>query len=163
MSDTILTTDTIIKANVPNRPALFDPGTLEWTDWVMEGSYFKLLNINETTGGFTVILKIDPGIKAPVHHHIGGIEVYVIEGEFGYGDDDRGEAGHYALEAGGSIHAPSSPDGVTMFVVVYGSIVGYNEDGSVAMVIDGRFMYDLAVKNNSADHITLINTFTDDV
>jgi hypothetical protein len=47
-----------------------------------------------------------------------------------------------------------------MFAVVHGPLVGYNEDGTIAAVIDGRFMYDLAVQNNMADHITVTNTFT---
>ncbi|NOZ64889.1 MAG: hypothetical protein GXP00_00040 [Alphaproteobacteria bacterium] len=160
MPDTTLTIKNSVKANTPHRPAFFDPGTLPWADWVMPGTYFKLLNINELTGGFTMLLKVDPDVTAPVHHHIGGIEAYVVEGEFGYGEDDRGGVGSYVLEAGGSIHEPSSPEGVIMFAVVHGPLVGYNEDGSIAAVIDGRFMYDLAGQNNVADHITVTNTFT---
>jgi len=154
MSDTTLTTENVIKANTPHRPAFFDPGTLDWNDWVMPGTYFKLLNLNELTGGFTMILKVDPDVTAPVHYHSGGIEVYVIEGEFGYGDDDRGGTGTYALESGGSIHQPSSPGGVTMFAVVHGPLVGYHEDGSIAVVVD-----EMAMENNAADHITVTNTF----
>ncbi len=159
MSDTALTIKNIVKSNTPDRPVFFNPENLAWNEWVMPGTYFKLLNINELTGGFTMILKVDPGITAPVHHHIGGIEVYVIEGEFGYGDDDRGGVGSYAIESGGSIHEPTSPGGVTMFAVVHGPLVGYHEDGSVAVVVDGRFMYEMAQKNNAADHITIVNTF----
>ena len=47
-----------------------------------------------------------------------------------------------------------------MFAVVHGPFVGYDEDGSIAVVIDARFMYDLAVQNNAADHISITNTFT---
>lgn len=162
MSDTTLTIKNSVKTNRPHRPAFFNPDTLPWTDWVMPGTCFKLLNINELTGGFTMLLKVDPDVTAPVHHHIGGIEAYVIEGEFGYGADDRGGVGCYALEAGGSIHEPSSPGGVIMFAVVHGPLVGYKEDGAIAAVIDGRFMYDLAVQNGVADHITVANTFTND-
>jgi len=161
MPNAVLTTNNIVQSNTPHRKAFFDPSTLAWKDWVMPGTYFKLLNINELTGGFTMILKVDPDITAPVHHHIGGIEVYVIEGEFGYGEDDRGGAGTYALESGGSIHEPTSPGGVTMFAVVHGPLVGYNEDGSIAAVIDCRFMYDLAMSNNVGDHIVMVNTFLD--
>lgn len=161
MSNTVLTVKNVIKANTPDRRAFFDPNNLPWTEWVMAGTYFKLLNLNELTGGFTMLLKVDPDVTAPVHHHIGGIEVYVIEGEFGYGDD-RGGVGTYALESGGSIHEPTSPGGVIMFAVVYGPLIGYNEDGSIAAVVDCRFMYELAKQNNVADHITISNTFTYD-
>ncbi len=162
MSDTVLSLKNTVKANSPHRPAFFDPGALPWTDWVMPGTYFKLLNINELTGGFTMILKVDPDITAPVHHHIGGIEAYITEGEFGYGAHDRGGVGSYVLEAGGSIHEPDSPGGVTMFAIAHGPLVGYDEDGGIGAVVDGRFMYELAKRNNVADHITVTNTFTND-
>ncbi|WP_138378908.1 2,4'-dihydroxyacetophenone dioxygenase family protein [Luteithermobacter gelatinilyticus] len=148
-----------IKPLIPHRKAFLDTHKLPWTNWVMEGTYFKLLNINEMTGGFTIMLKVDPGIEAPVHHHIGGIEAYVTEGEFGYGDDDRGGVGSYVLEASGSIHQPDSPDGTTMFAIAHGPLVGYNEDGSIAVVVDARLMYEMAKANNAADHIQIVNTF----
>ena len=40
-----------------------------------------------------------------------------------------------------------------MFAVVYGPIVGYNDDGSVAGVVDNDLMYELAAANNAAGHI----------
>ena len=162
MSNDVLTIENVLKPNTPHRPAFFDSNTIGWKDWVMAGTYFKLLNINELTGGFTMLLKVDPDVPAPVHHHIGGIEAFVIEGEFGYGEDDRGGVGSYVLESGGSTHEPTSPGGVIMFAVVHGPLVGYNEDGTIAAVIDGRFMHDLATKNNVADHIVMVNRFTED-
>jgi len=162
MSITVLATGNTVKSNTPHRPAFFNSKNLPWSDWVMPGTYFKLLNINELTGGFTMMLMVAPGAVAPAHHHIGGIEAYVIEGEFGYGKDDRGGVGSYVLEAGGSIHEPDSPTGTTMFAIAHGPIVGYDEDGNIAIVVDGRLMYDLAKKNCAADHITLTNTFLND-
>jgi len=161
MSDTALASNNVVKTNTPHRRAFFDPDTLTWEEWVLPGTYFKLLNINELTGGFTMLLKVDPDMVVPPHHHIGGIEAFVIEGEFGYGDD-RGGVGSYVLEAGGSIHRPDSPGGTIMFAVIHGPLVGYHEDGSIAVVVDGRFMYDLAVQHNVAGHITVTNTFTND-
>jgi anti-sigma factor ChrR (cupin superfamily) len=164
MSDdnkSVLATNSV-KALTPHRKVFLDPDTLPWLDWVMEGTHFKLLNINELSGGFTMLLKVDPDIKAPVHHHIGGIEAFVTEGEFGYGADDRGGVGSYVLESGGSIHEPDSPGGTTMFAIAHGPLVGYNEDGSIAAVIDARMMYELAVAGNAADHITVVNTFIEE-
>ncbi|MCV6621397.1 MAG: 2,4'-dihydroxyacetophenone dioxygenase family protein [Cellvibrionaceae bacterium] len=158
---TTLSSNTV-KSLVPERPAFFNPDSLPWTDWIMEGTYFKLLNVNELTGGFTMILKVDPDIKAPVHHHIGGIEAYITEGEFGYGEDDRGGVGSYVLESGGSIHEPDSPSGTTMFAIAHGPLVGYNEDGSIAAVVDARMMYQLAADAGVADHIHLVNKFREE-
>jgi len=134
------------------RPVFFDPSKLPWTKWVMPGTYFKLLNLNDIQGSFTMLLKVDPGMDTPIHKHTGGVEAYVLDGEFGY-DDDRGGAGCYAYEAAGSVHRPDSPGGTLMFAIVYGPIVGYNEDGSIAGVVDNDLMYELAVANRAADHI----------
>ncbi|MCF8474040.1 MAG: 2,4'-dihydroxyacetophenone dioxygenase family protein [Emcibacter sp.] len=162
MSNPITIKENNVKSNTPHRPAFLNANQLPWTDWVMDGTYFKLLNINELTGGFTIMLKVDPEITAPVHRHIGGIEAFIVEGEFGYGKDDRGGVGSYVLEAGGSIHQPDSPGGVIMFAIAHGPLAGYNEDGSIAAIVDARLMYELAKQNNSADHITIANTFTYD-
>lgn len=141
-----------VEAIKPSRPAFFDPTTLAWAPWAMEGTYFKLLNVDHKTGGFTMLLKVDPDNEAPVHGHPGAVEVYVLEGEFGYGDD-RGGVGAYGYEAAGSIHEPTSPGGTTMFAVAHGPIVGYNDDGTIAGIIDGQAMLAMAKEHGVADHL----------
>jgi len=141
-----------IKVTEHTRKVFFDPSSLPWTDWVMPGTYFKLLNLNDIQGSFTILLKVDPDMDTPIHKHTGGVEAFVLDGEFGYGED-RGSAGTYAFEASGSVHQPSSPGGTVMFAVIYGPIVGYNEDGTVAGVVDNDLMYELACANSAADHI----------
>ncbi|NOX70855.1 MAG: hypothetical protein GXP15_16870 [Gammaproteobacteria bacterium] len=142
-----------VKAIKPSRPAFFDPSTLSWAPWAMEGTYFKLLNVDMKTGGFTMLLKVDPDNAAPVHGHPGAVEVYVVEGEFGYGDD-RGGVGAYGYEAAGSVHEPTSPGGTVMFAVAHGPIVGYNDDGSIAGIIDGQSMLALAREHDVAEHLS---------
>ncbi|HEY8351204.1 MAG TPA: cupin domain-containing protein, partial [Sphingomonadales bacterium] len=102
--------NSVIKAVKPRHPAFFDPAKLPWSPWVMEGTWFKLLRVDRKTGGFSMLLKVDPGNEAPVHGHLGAVEAFVIEGEFGY-DDDRGGVGSYVYEEAGSIHMPTAPDG----------------------------------------------------
>lgn len=135
------------------RPAFFDTASLEWTSWVMEGTYFKLLAINPQTGGFTMMLKVDPGNQAPIHGHLGAVEGLIYKGGFGYGED-RGRELHYVIEDGGIAHTPDTDDdGMEMFAVVYAPLVGYEEDGGIAGVIDAKAMYQLADENGMADHI----------
>lgn len=141
-----------IQAVKPKHPAFFDPATLPWAPWVLEGTWFKLLRVDRKTGGFTMLLKVDPDNEAPVHGHLGAVEAYVLEGEFGY-DDDRGGVGSYVYEEAGSIHMPTSPDGTVMFAIAYGPLVGYADDGSVAAIVDGKLMYELAKKHGAAGHI----------
>ncbi|MEM8662485.1 MAG: cupin domain-containing protein, partial [Pseudomonadota bacterium] len=88
----------------------------------------------------------------PIHKHTGAVEAYVLDGEFGYGDQ-RGAKGAYTYEAAGSIHQPDSPGGSLMFAIVHGPIIGYTEDGQVEGVVDNDLMYELAAANGAADHI----------
>ncbi len=142
-----------VKDTKPDHWQFFNPATLPWTPWGMPDTYFKLLHINEGTGSFTFLLKVDPGAPAPVHKHLGEAEAYIIEGEFGYGPDDRGGSGWYAYEAGGAVHTPDSPKGMLLFAISHGPIAGYNNDGSIAGLIDVDWMYDSAARNGAADHI----------
>ena len=139
----------------PLRPAFFNTNNLPWLPWVMDGTHFKLLNIDQKTGGFTLLLKVDPDNDAPIHGHLGAVEAFVIDGEFGY-DNDRGGVGSYVFEAAGSIHQPTSPGGSTMFAVIHGPLTGYADDGSVAAIIDGETMLTMAREGGAADHLSHI-------
>ncbi len=138
------------------HPVFFNPENLPWSEWVMPGTWFKLLSVNRMIGGFTMLLKVEAGQQAPVHHHIGAIEGIMLEGEFGY-DEDRGETGWYIHEPAGAIHEPTTRTGFVMYASVFGPLMGYNDDGSIAGIIDAEVMYKMAVANNAADHITWVD------
>lgn len=140
------------------RPAFFDPKNLPWTPWVIEGTHFKLLNIDKKTGGFTMMLRVDPGNDAPVHGHLGAVEGYVIDGEFGY-EKDRGGVGSYFYEEAATRHQPDSPRGAVMFAIAYGPLVGYDEAGNVAGVVDARMMYEMAAAAGAAKHLDHLSDF----
>lgn len=130
----------------------FNPATLPWTDWVMPNTWFKLLNVDLKTGGFTMLLKVGADTQAPIHHHLGAIEGFMLEGEFGY-DADRGSAGWYVWEQTGAIHTPTTTTGFVLYATVYGPLAGYEDDGRVAGLIDAELMLGLARANQAADHI----------
>jgi 2,4'-dihydroxyacetophenone dioxygenase len=137
----------------PHKPAFFNPNSLAWTPWVMPGTWFKLLNLNPITGGFSMLLKVSADNEAPIHGHIGSVEAYIIEGGFGYGAD-RGRTGWYIHEAGGINHRPDADiDGVIMFAVAHGPLFGYNPDGSIAGIVDAKAMYALASQAGVAAHL----------
>lgn len=136
-----------------HKPAFFNPDSLPWAPWVMEGTEFKLLNVNAQTGGFTMLLRVEANNTAPVHGHLGAVEGYMLSGGFGYGDD-RGREGWYVYEGAGIRHIPDTDkDGMVMFAIAYGPLTGYHDNGDVAAVLDGKFMYELAEKHHSVDHI----------
>lgn len=142
-----------ITQSVLHRKAFFDVGSLPWLDWVMEETWFKLLNVNPINGGFTMLLKVGPNNTAPVHGHVGSVEGILLEGGFGYGED-RGRAGWYVREPGGINHIPDTDsDGMVMFATVNGPLTGYNPDGSIAIIVDAKLMYEMAAAGSAADHI----------
>lgn len=142
-----------VKATATVRSAFFDHSKLPWADWVMPGTWFKLLNVNPITGGFTMMLRVSPNNEAPVHGHLGSVEGIILEGGFSYGED-HGYTGNYVSEGAGIRHEPNThAGGMVMFAVVNGPLCGYNDDGTVAGIVDARLMYDLAVKAGAAGHI----------
>ncbi|MCB1729937.1 MAG: 2,4'-dihydroxyacetophenone dioxygenase family protein [Halieaceae bacterium] len=136
-----------------HKSAFFKQKELEWTPWVMEGTWFKLLSINPVSGGFTMMLKVEPNNIAPVHGHIGLVEGIILEGGFAY-EEDWGLAEDYVCEPAGINHKPvTGPEGMVMFAVVHGPLTGYQDDGSIAAVVDSQYMYQLAEQAGAAAHI----------
>jgi len=134
--------------------AFLDPERLPWTPWVMPGTWFKLLQVNPVTGGFSILLKVEPHNVAPIHGHTGAVEGIILAGGFAY-EDYQGHAGDYVHEPAGVNHKPTTgADGMVMFAVVHGPLVGFGEDGGVAGVLDARAMFELAAVAGAAGHVT---------
>jgi hypothetical protein len=141
-----------LRETKPDHWQFFDPGTIPWTPWGMPKTFYKLLHIDEASGRFTFLLKVEPDVVAVMHKHLGEAEAYILEGEFGYGAE-RGEAGWYAYEAGGAVHIPDTRTGMLIFAISHGPIMGFNPDGSIAGVMDVEWMYETARANGAAGHI----------
>ena len=110
-----------------------DPGKMDWVPWAMSGAYFKLLHADPGAGRFSLMIKIDKGVTAPAHRHVGSVEGIVLEGGFHYHDQPeiRFTAGTYLFEDDGAVHQPVSPQGAVMFAVFHGAIEGLDDDGNV--------------------------------
>ena len=117
---------------------------LPWVWWAMKGSQFKLLSADRDSGHFTLLIKVAPGVTAPLHRHIGAVEAYVLEGSFHYSDDPtiRFTAGCYLMEHAGAVHQPVSPDGALMLAHFHGPVEGLDEAGNVSGRIDWRWHVD---------------------
>lgn len=126
---------------------------IPWKPWVMEGVQYKLMSVDPRHGGFTCMLKVEPGVVAPVHQHLGGIEVLVTSGSICYTDEDVGRSGDYIFEPAGDIHRPVSRDGCELFCVFYGPIAGLGEDGAIVGVVDGKTMLSMAEEHGVAGHV----------
>jgi 2,4'-dihydroxyacetophenone dioxygenase len=120
------------------------PEQLRWMPWAMKGAYFKLLSADEASGRFTLLIRLDKGISAPMHRHVRAVEGLVLEGGFHYSDDPdrRFTAGCYLHEHDGAVHQPVSPEGAVMFAVFHGPVEGLDEEGRVTGRIDWRWHVD---------------------
>lgn len=142
-----------VKVSRPVKSAFFQQETLDWAPWVMPETWFKLLAINPVSGGFSMMLKVGPNNIAPIHGHIGSVEGIILEGGFAY-EEDQGRSGDYVHEPSGINHKPTTgDDGMMMFAIAHGPLVGYNEDGSIALVLDARAMFDMAEEAGLASHL----------
>jgi 2,4'-dihydroxyacetophenone dioxygenase len=120
------------------------PDQFDWMPWAMKGSQFKLLSVVPEAGRFTLLLKVSKDVVAPVHKHVGAVEVFVLEGDFHYVDapDIRFTAGSYLLEDAGAVHQPASLNGAVMVAVFHGPVEGLDSDGNVVGRIDWKWHAD---------------------
>lgn len=161
MSVSQLQTTSAVPITPPIDSAFLNIDDIPWSPWVMEGTEFKLLNIQPATGGFTMMLKVSEDNHAPIHGHIGDVEGIITRGGFSY-DDDDGHAGYYVHERGGVNHRPhTKAAGMEMFAIAHGPLCGYNDDGSIGGVVDAKLMYKMAKEAGNADHITPPPHWTD--
>lgn len=139
-----------MKPTLDNAPAMRDtltirqPEQMPWLPWAMKGAYFKLLSADAASGRFSLMIRFDKGIAAPLHRHLGAVEGMILEGGFYYREDPsiRFAAGSYLLEKDGAVHQPVSPDGAVMFAVFHGAVEGLDEDGGITGRIDWKWHVD---------------------
>jgi 2,4'-dihydroxyacetophenone dioxygenase len=123
---------------------------LAWNPWVMEGVEYKLVSVDPRTNGFTIFLRVAPNTVAPVHRHMGSIELLVLEGDLTYDGVDIGRAGDYMYEPSGDIHRPMSPSGCVLFAVFNGPIAALDDEGNIAGIVDGIAMRAMAQAHKAA-------------
>lgn len=130
--------DQMVAATTPHTLWRVDPEELDWAPWGMPGTEFKLLSADPRTGRFSILIKVDEGVVAPLHRHVKAVEVYILSGEFHYADDPsiRFGEGVYLLENDDAIHEPVSDPGCIMLAVFHGPLEGVSEAGDVLGTLD---------------------------
>ncbi len=131
---------------------------LPWNPWVMPGVSYKLLSVNNRTGGFTCLLKVEPGTVAPIHQHLGAIELLVLSGDIYYDPAAKGAAGDYMYEPAGDVHAPASDAGCVLFCVFEGPIAGLDDHGNVALIVTNKLMAAMAGEHGVATGVHGLDT-----
>lgn len=141
--------------NFPDGSSLVRTDQLPWTQWAFEGSEFKLLSINRSSGVFTTLIRFKNGpLDLPDHHHFADVHAFVLEGDFSY-EYGTMYKGDYLLEAGGINHAPSiGKDGALFLVIFTGPVTGVSAAGlPEGEVVDCNWMYRKAAENGAAGHL----------
>ncbi|MGE0230947.1 MAG: cupin domain-containing protein [Flavobacteriaceae bacterium] len=133
-----------------------DTNNIPWTEFYIDGVDFKLLNYDGER--VTIVTRIKKGTKLAIHQHMGPVELYVIEGSFGYKDAETGRdnmiyAGGYLYEPPSTVHEPVCPDGLLAVAVVHGPLKGFAADGS-EVYIGPKEYYEMAKANNAIAHLT---------
>lgn len=90
---------------------------LPWRPTPFDGVEWKKLRFDPDTGRSAVMLRFAPGATYGAHRHPGGEEYLVLEGNIEEGGQVWG-AGSYICHPEGSRHAPRSPDGCLLFVLL---------------------------------------------
>ena len=128
---------------------------IPWTAWVIPGMWFKMLHYEGEK--CSLLVKMDKGITLAMHRHLEPVEFFLLEGSFGYVDDETGEEYlvkkmGYLFEPPGTVHRPITPDGCLGFSVLHGKIQGFDQDGN-SMELGTAEYYRRAKENNAVAHL----------
>lgn len=94
------------------RSHYIDPQEMTWTPTAFDGIEMKMLYSDPTTGMSTIIFKMAPGSKVPLHEHTSIEQTYVLDGSL---EDSEGTAfqGMFVWRPGGNMHVAHAPTGAT--------------------------------------------------
>jgi anti-sigma factor ChrR (cupin superfamily) len=134
---------------------MINTAAIPWSPFPLNGTFFKLLHLDDDQGKATFLLKIPVGCVAEVHKHLAAVEAFVVQGGFSYPGEGTVRAGDYVYEPGGMVHEPASEGGedLILFVVAQGPVQGFNPDGSPGGLIDNDLIYEFAAAGGAAQHV----------
>jgi len=101
------------------KPAFqYDTSAIDWRDFITDGCYYELLNVDLDAGQADMIVKFDPNSQCMYHRHTATVTTLVLEGEQVLREvTDAGEtvrikpAGSYSVGGVGEVHIEGSGDG----------------------------------------------------
>lgn len=97
----------------------------------------KYVRLNLQTGEWVLFARIQPDQQVAYHKHHGGLNLYVLEGELNFVDENWSAGpGTYVFEPPGNTHVELSERGVLMLVWSQGPLEFLNADNTPAEVRD---------------------------
>ncbi|HLW70269.1 MAG TPA: hypothetical protein VKS22_06580 [Candidatus Binataceae bacterium] len=114
----------------PNR-FRFDTGNIQWKDFLTEGCYYQILDVNVAAHTADIIVKFDPGARCLFHRHVAATTTLVLEGTLHVFDQTADgvvekikPAGFFSSGAENEIHIEGGGD---EGVIVYFSMRGKDD------------------------------------
>lgn len=106
----------VIAATENNTPSVIVRSqNVKWRKYIVSGISFANLYLDKEKREFTCLMRLEPGIKFPLHRHTGVEEVFMLEGDL----EVEGEVcyqGDYIRSFPNSIHAPVTRGGCLLLV-----------------------------------------------
>lgn len=120
--------------------------------WVpyADGVWFQPCLFNLTSGGFTVVLKANPGAMLGTHYHVGTVYGFTMRGQWRYLEHDWiAKPGTFIYEPAGEAHTlvimDDSPEPAEIFFKVDGGLIYLDKpaDGGFGAYEDGFSVLEL--------------------
>ena len=112
------------------------------------GTWFKLLRLDEETGIWSALVRMEAGASFGPHQHLGPAEFFVLQGALHYRGGVACE-GDYGYEPTGVEHHSTTCHEETLFTfTVYGPMAYLRPDGSTSWVLDAAF-----IQRHVAEHL----------
>ena len=114
-----------------------DIPSIPWEPAPFPGVQVKVLYNDPKTGMSTVLAKLEPGAKIPLHQHVGVEQTYVLEGSL---EDHEGKAtaGNFCWRAPGNTHIAHAPNGAVVLSFFTKPNRFYNGAQHLADYIEGK-------------------------
>jgi hypothetical protein len=128
VSDT--TADENAGLNAANMPKFaFDTSHVEWKNFVTEGCYYRILDVNVPARTADMIVKFEPNARCLNHRHVARTMSFVLEGELhvmektadGRTRETVKKAGMFSADATNEVHVEGGgPEGVVVYFSMRG-------------------------------------------
>jgi hypothetical protein len=110
-----------------------------------DGLSMKVLHVFAGQGAFVTKIHAHAGTPLPPRRYLGVCDIFVLNGALKFADGPVAAAGSWVHhQAGTEEEATTCTEDTELLVTSYGSIMEFNEHGSVARVVDGCSLRDLA-------------------
>lgn len=100
----------------PLASRFIDVSGMDWTPTELPGTEMKILFKDEASGRSTILFRMAPGARVPLHRHMEVEQTFVLEGSL---VDDQGAvtAGNFVWRPAGNTHEAHAPHGAVFLSV----------------------------------------------